>query len=144
MPCCCETNLKAIFVLGILGLVFSIPALALGNYAAGIGIVASVCFIVGAKAHNPSAMLVGMIFACIKCIGMIIMAILATVLAVTIAAYNSQEEAAFLRTYKVTANEAMVSMILGVVFAVGDIIFTISTQLHGDDITWQTPVTIEM
>ena len=77
------------------------------------------------KAHNPSAMLVGMIFACIQCIGMIIMAILATVLVVAIAAYNSQEETLFLRTYKVTANEAMVSNILGVVFAVGDIIFTI-------------------
>ena len=75
MPCCCETNLKAIFVLGILGLVFGCLACIFDNYAALIGIVASICYIVGAKAPNPSALLVGMIFTCIDCVAMIIMSI---------------------------------------------------------------------
>ena len=72
MPCFCQTNLQATFVLGIIGLVFGFLACAFQNYAGLIGIVASICFIVGAKSPNPSAILVGMIFACIECIGMII------------------------------------------------------------------------
>merc|ERR1739836_143654 len=76
MPCFCQTNLQATFVLGIIGLVFGCLACAFQNYAGLIGIVASICFIVGAKSPNPSAILVGMIFACIECVGMIIYAII--------------------------------------------------------------------
>ena len=127
MPCCCETNLKAIFVLGILGLVFSIPFLALGNYASGVGIVFSICYIAGAKAPNVTAILVGMIFACIQCVGQIIFAILATLMAVAVAASTSPELIPYLRDHNLTVNEAITILILEVVFAVGDIIFTIWT-----------------
>ena len=85
MPCLCETNLKAIFVfgilgaailvLGILGAVFSGLALPFGDYAGIVGIAASICFIVGAKSPNDSALLAGMILAIIECIGMIVFAI---------------------------------------------------------------------
>merc|ERR1712008_51701 len=75
MPCCFQTNLQATFVLGILGLLLACLACIFGNYAGLIGVVASICFIVGAKSPNPTAILVGMIFACIECVGMIINAI---------------------------------------------------------------------
>ena len=86
MPCCCQTNLQATFVLGILGLVFGCLACIFDNYAALIGIVASICFIVGAKAPNPTAILVGIVLACIQCVGMIINAILVIVGVTVIAA----------------------------------------------------------
>ena len=76
MPCCCETNLQATFVLGILGLVFGCVSFVFKNYAAAIGIVAAICYIVGAKAPNPTAILIGIVLACIQCVGMIINAIL--------------------------------------------------------------------
>ena len=76
MPCCCQTNIQATFVLGILGLVFGGLSFVFHNYAGGVGIVASICFIVGAKSPNPTAILAGIILACIQCVGMIINAIL--------------------------------------------------------------------
>ena len=76
MACCCRTNIQATFVLGILGLVFGGLSFVFHNYAGGIGIVASICLVVGAKAPNPTAILVGIVLACIQCVGMIINAIL--------------------------------------------------------------------
>ena len=74
MPCCCETNLKAAFVIGIIDLVLSCLYFACGATGGfgyyilgGIGIVASIVLIVGAKAPNASALLVWMILACLKC-----------------------------------------------------------------------------
>ena len=52
----------------------------------GIGIVASICLVVGAKAPNSTAILVGIVLACIQCVGMIINAILVIVGVTVIAA----------------------------------------------------------
>ena len=76
MPCCCKTNLQAAFVLGIIGIVLGCISFVFGNYAGGIGIVASICFIAGAKAPNSTAILVGIVVACIHCVGMIIKTII--------------------------------------------------------------------
>ena len=79
MPCCCETNLKAAFVIGIIDLVLSCIYFAFGATGyliigsliffiiGGISIVVSIVLIVGAKAPNASALLVWMILACLKC-----------------------------------------------------------------------------
>ena len=79
MPCCCETNLKAAFVIGIIDLVLSCIYFAFGATVfgvigsliffiiGGISIVVSIVLIVGAKAPNASALLVWMILACLKC-----------------------------------------------------------------------------
>ena len=92
MPCCCQTNLQATFVLGILGLVFGCLACIFENYAALIGIVASICFIVGAKAPNPTAILAGIILACIQCVGMIINAILLIIVGTVLKSISSQSD----------------------------------------------------
>ena len=85
MPCCCQTNLQAAFVLGIIGIVLGCISFVFGNYAGGIGIVASICLVVGAKAPNPTAILVGIVLACIQCVGMIINAIFLIVAGTVIA-----------------------------------------------------------
>ena len=92
MPCCCQTNIQATFVLGILGLVFGGLSFIFHNYAGGIGIVASICFIVGAKSPNPTAILAGIILACIQCVGMIIHAILLIVAGTKIFSKSSLRE----------------------------------------------------
>ena len=140
MPCCCETNLKAIFVLGIIGLVLSGLSCIFGNYAGLIGIVASICFIVGAKSPNPSALLVGMIFTCIDCVAMIIMSIWLIVAAAVIentSSHNhlnsilsdgglSQNDLQGL-THQDIKDGAWVIAIAGVIYTVGAVIFLIWT-----------------
>ena len=139
MPCCCQTNLQATFVLGILGLVFGCLACIFQNYAGLIGIVASICFIVGAKAPNPTAILVGIVLACIQCVGMIIMAILAIVWAGALATSTSADVNSILGdgdvsqnnlqglTYQDIKNVAWAMVIVGVVYTVGVILFQIWT-----------------
>ena len=140
MPCCCQTNLQATFVLGILSLVFGALAFIFGNYAGGLGIVASICFIVGAKSPNPTAILVGMIFAIIECIGMIIMSILAIVWAGAVASTATSEDVnSILRDAGVSQNDLSglthtevkgalgAAIIVGVVYTVGVVIFQIWT-----------------
>ena len=140
MPCCCETNLKAIFVLGILGLVISGLGAIFGNYASLIGIVASICYIVGAKAPNPSALLVGMIFTCIHCVAMIIMSIVLIVAASIIENTTSTRDLnSILMDGGLSQNDlqglkhqdikdgAWVLAIVGVVYTVGAVIFLIWT-----------------
>ena len=124
MPCCCQTNLQATFVLGILGLVFACLACIFGNYAGLMGLVASICFIVGAKAPNPSAILVGMIVACIECVGMIIMSIWIIVAAGAVA--NSAEVKSALRAQGLEAGIGAL-IIVGVLYTVGVVIFQIWT-----------------
>ena len=140
MPCCCETNLKAIFVLGILGLVLSGLGCIFGNYASLIGIVASICYIVGAKAPNPSALLVGMIFTCIDCVAMIIMSIVLIVWASMIENASTHNDLnSILREEGLSQNDlqglnhqdikdiAWVMAIVGVIYTVGAVIFLIWT-----------------
>ena len=148
MPCCapcyCQTNLQATFVLGIIGLVFGCLAFIFSNYAGGIGIVVGICYIVGAKSPNPSAILVGMIFACIECIGMIINAIILIVgggiVATTstadfksygLSGHQNQQLNAILDQYGAHLDTVRTSglalVIVGAVFTVGVVIFQIWT-----------------
>ena len=89
MPCCCETNLKAAFVLGIISLILSCGNFPFKLYAEGaIGIAVSIVLIVGAKAPNATALLVWMVLACLQCVVMIIYAILGIVGAGVVAGAN--------------------------------------------------------
>ena len=141
MPCCCQTNLQATFVLGIISLVFGGLSFIFENYGGGIGIVVGICYIVGAKSPNPSAILVGMIFACIECVAMIIFTIHAIVLAgdlataTTSAEINSiarddaglsQNDLRGLNHHEVKAILGA-AVIVGVVYTVGVVIFQIWT-----------------
>ena len=138
MPCCCQTNIQATFVLGILGLVFGGLSFVFHNYAGGIGIVASICFIVGAKSPNPTAILAGIILACIQCVGMIINAILlifaGTVVGnfksiLSLSGHQNQHLNAILNQH--AANIGAVQdavgalVIVGVVYTIGVIMFQI-------------------
>ena len=109
MPCGCETNLKAAFVLGIIDLVLSCVYFALRNYIlGGIGIVVSIVLIVGAKAPNATALLVWMILACLQCATMIGLTGYGLVVAIT---YNA----------------LVPELIVAVLFTVGNIMFQIWT-----------------
>ena len=150
MPCCCQTNIQATFVLGILGLVFGGLSFVFHNYAGGVGIVASICFIVGAKSPNPTAILAGIILACIQCVGMIINAILLIVVGTVVANFKSilsqsghqnQHLNAILDQHAANIGAAQVPFgvclyfgvfwsiwsIVGVVYAIGVIMFQIWT-----------------
>ena len=92
MPCCCETNLKAAFVLGIISLILSCGNFPFKLYAEGaIGIAVSIVLIVGAKAPNATALLVWMVLACLECAAFIIMAILLIVAGTAIAVANPED-----------------------------------------------------
>ena len=134
MPCCCQTNLQATFVLGIIGLVVNILSLyPFLNWGAIMGIVASICFIVGAKAPNSSAILVGMICACIECVAMIILSIYALVVATSnpgrVNSYLSNagmsHQYAIYKDVKVHPGTVGALVIAGVVLTVGAVIFQI-------------------
>ena len=136
MPCCCQTNIEATFALGILGLVFGGLSFAFLNYAGGIGIVASICYIFGAKSPNPTAILAGIILACIQCVGMIINAILLIVAGTVVANFKSilsqsGHQNAILNQH--AANIGAVQdtvgalVIVGVVYTIGVIMFQIWT-----------------
>ena len=127
MPCCCQTNLQATFVIGIISLVLGCLAFIFNNYAGGIGIVVGICYIVGAKLPNSSAILVGMIFACINCIGMIINAIILIVgggIVATTSTADFKSNGADLNTVKASG---LAIVIVGVLYTVGVIIFQIWT-----------------
>ena len=130
MPCCCQTNLQATFVLGIISLVFGGLSFIFNNYAGGIGIVVGICYIVGAKSPNSSAILVGMIFACIECVGMIIMSILVIVSAGAVADSVHRYNRSY--GYHGQTNQDAVAIlggmvIVGVIYTVGVVIFQIWT-----------------
>ena len=80
MPCCCATNVKAAFVLGIVLAVLSFLGCAgkmQGVIAGGIMSGLIHCILVfGAHKRNSTAILVWMVLAILSCIGLAIMAIL--------------------------------------------------------------------
>ena len=79
MPCCCATNVKAAFVLGIVLAVLSL--IGCGNGTTHgiingiIGVIIHCVLIFGAHTRNSTAILVWMILAVLSCIGDAIMAI---------------------------------------------------------------------
>ena len=83
MPCCCATNVKAAFVLGIILAFFSVLSCfneMQGAIANGIiGAVIHCILIFGAHTRNSMAILVWMIFAILSCIGLAIMAVLSLI-----------------------------------------------------------------
>ena len=98
MPCCCATNVKAAFVLGIVLAVLSligcvavvmhqmelfvclVPNLlcpqALLKWNGIIGVIIHCVLIFGAHTRNSTAILVWMVLAILSCIGLVIMAVL--------------------------------------------------------------------
>ena len=80
MCCCCATNIKAAFVLGIVLAVLSFLGCAgkmQGVIAGGIMSGLIHCILVfGAHTRNSTAILVWMVLAILSCIGLAIMAIL--------------------------------------------------------------------
>ena len=80
MCCCCATNIKAAFVLGIILAVLSFLGCAgkmQGVIASGIISGLIHCILVfGAHKRNSTAILVWMVLAILSCIGLAIMAIL--------------------------------------------------------------------
>ena len=80
MPCCCATNVKAAFVLGIVLAVLSFLGCAgkmQGVIAGGIMSGLIHCILVfGAHKRNSTAILVWMVLAILSCIGLAIMAVL--------------------------------------------------------------------
>ena len=80
MPCCCATNVKAAFVLGIVLAVLSFLGCAgkmQGVIASGIISGLIHCILVfGAHTRNSTAILVWMVLAIFSCIGLAIMAVL--------------------------------------------------------------------
>jgi len=85
MPCCCETNVKAAFVLGIIFVVFSlVSCMGTDQYGGRLnniisGIIAAVIngvLVYGAHTRNSTAILVWMILAIIQIIALVILAAL--------------------------------------------------------------------
>jgi len=80
MPCCCATNVKAAFVLGIVLAVLSgLSCFDNSEGALAIGIIGAVihCILIfGAHTRNSTAILVWMVLAILDCIGIAIVAIL--------------------------------------------------------------------
>ena len=82
MPCCCATNVKAAFVLGIVLAVLSL--IGCGNGSNGIingiiGVIIHCVLIFGAHTRNSTAILVWMVLAILSCIGYAILAVLGVI-----------------------------------------------------------------
>ena len=82
MPCCCATNVKAAFILGIVLAVLSL--IGCGNGSNGIikGIIDVIihCILIfGAHTRNSTAILVWMVLAILSCIGYVILVVLGVI-----------------------------------------------------------------
>ena len=82
MPCCCATNVKAAFVLGIVLAVLSL--IGCGNGSNGIingiiGVIIHCVLIFGAHTRNSTAILVWMVLAILSSIGYAILAVLGVI-----------------------------------------------------------------
>ena len=127
MPCCCETNLKAAFVLGIIDLVLGCVFFAFQNFIDGpIGVVLAILLIVGAKAPNATVLLVWMVLACLQCAEMIGIAIYGLVVGAAVA--TSAEVRAEVKALHSDSKAAIGAIaILSIVYVVGVIMFQIWT-----------------
>ena len=117
MPCCCATNVKAAFVLGIVLAVFSL--ISCDNRSNGIinGIIGAIihCVLIfGAHTRNSTAILVWMVLAILSCIGYAILAILGVVAIAHAGAAGAP-------------GEAVGVVIFFIIFMIGIILFQIWT-----------------
>ena len=121
MPCCCATNVKAAFVLGIVLAVLSL--IGLGNGSNGIinaiiGVIIHCVLIFGAHTRNSTAILVWMVLAVLSCIGYAILTILGVVAIARLNAYASAYSA---------AGDAVAFIVVFIVIMIGMILFQIWT-----------------
>jgi len=117
MPCCCATNVKAAFVLGIVLAVLSLLGCGNGNNGIINGIIGGIihCVLIfGAHTRNSTAILVWMVLAILSCIGDTILAVLGVV---EIAGAAGAEGEA----------QAVGAVIVFIVFMIGIILFQIWT-----------------
>merc|ERR1719192_2001357 len=91
MPCCCATNVKAAFVLGIILVIFSLLSCFGTDEEGGYNIISGIVFalingilVYGAHARNSTAILVWMILAIIECV---FYAIIAVIVIIAVIAY---------------------------------------------------------
>jgi hypothetical protein len=82
MPCCCATNVKAAFVLGIVLAVLSLIGCFNGSRGiinGIIGVIIHCVLIFGAHTRNSTAILVWMVLAILSCIGYAILAVMGVI-----------------------------------------------------------------
>ena len=83
MPCCCQNNVQAALVLGILFVIFSLLSCVGGkteNITIGIiGALINGILVFGAYTRNSTAILVWMILGVLECIGLIVVVIITTI-----------------------------------------------------------------
>ena len=121
MPCCCATNVKAAFVLGIVLAVLSL--IGCGNGSNGIinaifGVIIHCVLIFGAHTRNSTAILVWMVLAVLSCIGYAILTVLGVVAIARLNAYASAYSA---------AGDAVAFIVVFIVIMIGMILFQIWT-----------------
>ena len=117
MPCCCATNVKAAFVLGIVLAVLSLLGCGNGNNGIINGIIGGIihCVLIfGAHTRNSKAILVWMVLAILSCIGYAILAILGVVAIAHAGAAGAP-------------GEAVGVVIFFIIFMIGIILFQIWT-----------------
>ena len=83
MPCCCKTNVKAAYILGIIFVILSLLGCLGGDLQSIIGGIVSAVIngilVFGAHKRNSTAILVWIILAIIQCIVFLIFGILAII-----------------------------------------------------------------
>ena len=117
MPCCCATNVKAAFVLGII--LAALSFIGCFNGRDGIingiiGVIIHCVLVFGAHTFNSTAILVWMVLAILSCIGYAIL----TIFAVIAIAHAGAAGA---------AGEAVGVVVVLIVFMIGIILFQIWT-----------------
>ena len=120
MPCCCATNVKAAFVLGIVLAVLSLIGCFNGRDGIINGIIAAIihCILIfGAHTRNRTAILVWMVLTILSCIGYAIL----TIFAVIAIAHAGAAGAAG------AAGKAVGVVVVLIVFMIGIILFQIWT-----------------
>ena len=117
MCCCCATNVKAAFVLGIVLAVLSLIGCFNGSRGiinGIIGVIIHCVLIFGAHTRNSTAILVWMVLAILSCIGYAILAVLAVVVVAHAGAAGA-------------AGDAVTVVVVLIVFMIGIILFQIWT-----------------
>ena len=120
MPCCCATNVKAAFVLGII--LAALSFIGCFNGRDGIingiiGVIIHCVLVFGAHTRNSTAILVWMVLAILSCIGYAIL----TIFAVIAIAHAGAAGAAG------AAGKAVGVVVVLIVFMIGIILFQIWT-----------------
>ena len=117
MPCCCATNVKAAFVLGIILAALSFIGCFNGRDGIINGIIAAIihCILIfGAHTRNRTAILVWMVLTILSCIGYAILAVLGV-----IGIVHAGESGA--------GGDAVSVLVVFIVYMVGIILFQIWT-----------------